>query len=237
MKSSCAWTSPRVALTALSLSFGLGACTSMSPAVPSDVAQNSTPSKVRSSALLVFSDGAFEVGEYRVSRINYGVVQANGVLLGPFSRGASAGAFTFHVGGPRADWTADCSSRSQTDGIGVNRRQLMLEQSHLHCELFSGRRRATLALQGLAENQSGSVRVGNAIYSVRQYVADNREPGKPYIPGPSGLRIDRNGENVAALEFARPGTFWINRTLTAEVQDALIGVLSAMLIEQRRNEA
>lgn len=168
-----------------------------------------------------------------MSRINYRTVQANGVLLGPFSGGASSDGFKFHLWGPRAGWKADCSRKAQSGELAVNRRLIVIEQSNMHCEFASGPRGFTLELKVVADSQNGSVQMAGVLYSIRQYFAGNGALSKPH-PRALGLRVDRDGENVAALAFARPGTFWINRALAPDVQDVLAGALTAMLIEHRR---
>ncbi len=218
------------------LGLTLTGCASMHTAVPSDVAQRSSPLPLRSIPVLLFNNGSFEAGEYSVTGINYSAVHSDTVRLGPFTQGKSSGSFKFLVASPRGGWTAQCARGTRSKVMAVIRAEVEFEKSKLHCELQNGSLSATLELIGFENSRNGSIRMGDATYSVRQYFAD-ADVGQLHLAGPSGLRIDRNGENVGALEFAQPGAFWLNRTLAAEQQDALAGMLAAMFIEYRRNGA
>lgn len=224
-----------VSLVSVVLGLTLSGCASTQPPVPSDVARLSKSLALRSTTFLSFNNGSFEAGDYNVTGINYGAVHSSTVRLGPFTQGRSSGNFRFVIAGPRGAWTAECGRGAQSKGMVISRAAVDFENSTLHCELRSGSKSATLNLVGFENSRQGSIYMGET-YSVRQYFAD-AGLGQPHIAGPLGLRIDRNGENVGALEFARPGAFWINRTLAPEQQDAVAGMLAAMFIEYRRNGA
>lgn len=232
MKKSC-HRSLSVSFMSVVLGLTLSGCASMRPPVPSDVAQLSTPLALRSTTILSFNNGSFEAGEYNVTGINYGAVHSGTVRLGPFTQGRSSGSFRFVMAGPREAWTAECGRGARSKGMIISRAEVDFEKSTLHCELRGGSKSATLDLIGFENSRHGSILMGET-YSVRQYFAD-AELGQSYIAGPLGMRIDRNGENVGALEFAQPGAFWINRRLAPEQQDAVAGMLAAMFIEYRRN--
>lgn len=226
----------KAAALALALCLAASGCASVAPSVPQDISLSGIASEVRSAGRMYqpFRDGYFEVGNYKVTGIHHSITVGNELSIGQYSQASSTGRFQFLVTGPRSAWTARCQRLAWSKSINVQRVGVGIGNSGLQCEFTSGDQRATLELNDVTENVSGSVRIGNNSYDLRQFFQDTPELGKAYVPGPLGLRIDRGGENVAALAFARPGTFWLNRSLAPEHQDALAGVLAALLIDVRR---
>ena len=234
MKNTLSWKAGNVSLVALCVALGLAGCAAISSSVPSDVMQSSSPVRLQSGTFQSFVDGSMDAGEYRVTRIRYGTARSDGLQLGPFTQERTSSSFTFLISSPRTTWRAACSRGARTQGITNNRSKLEFEKSDLRCELLGGAQRVTMELTGLDGSKIGSIQVGDETFSMRQYFADNVPVGRAYIPGPLGMRIDRKSGNAGALELAGLGTFWINRTLSTDTQDALAGVLTAMLIEHRR---
>lgn len=221
---------------ALTLCLAASGCASVAPSVPQDIALTGNALEVRSAGRMYqpFRDGYFDVGNYKVTGIHHGVNKGNELSIGQYSQASATGKFQFLLTGPRSAWTARCHRLAWSRSISVNRVGVGIGNSGLQCELANGDQRATLELNDVTQIVHGFVRIGNDSYDLRQYFHDTPELGKAYVPGPLGLRIDRSGQNVAALALARPGTFWLNRTLAPDHQDALAGVLAALLIDARR---
>lgn len=220
----------------LILCLAVTGCASVAPTVPPDIASTGIAFDVRSAGRMhqLFGDGYFEVGNYRITGIHHGVVRGNELSIGQYSQATETGRFTFVISGPRAIWTAHCDRQAQSRGIALRRMDVESRRSRLYCELNSGEQQATVELRDQSEGLYGVVRIANVSYNLRQYSDDEPNTRSTYVPDALGLRIDRGGQNVAALAFAHPGTFWLNQKLAPEQQDAFAGVMAALLISARR---
>ena len=221
---------------ALMLCLGVTGCASVAPAVPPDVAATGTAFEVRSAGRMyqLFADGYFEAGNYRITGIHHGIVKGNELSIGQYSQTSLSGRFTFVIAGPRSTWTAHCDRQAQSRVITLRRGDVESNKSRLYCELSSGDRQATVELHDQSEGLYGTVGLADVSYNVRQYSNVDPSTRPAYVPDALGLRIDRGGQNVAALALAHPGTFWLNQKLAPEQQDAFAGVLAALLINARR---
>ncbi len=221
---------------ALMLCLAATGCVSVAPSVPPDISSTSTAFDVRSAGRInqLFGDGYFEVGNYRITGIQHGVVRGNELSIGQYSQTSFSGRFQFVMAGPRDTWTARCERVEQSKTITMRRMDVESSTMRLVCELTSGERRATLEMRDESRGLYGTVQVANNSYALRQYSYGPPNTRTAYVPDALGLRIDRGGRNVAALAFAHPGTFWLNGSLAPEQQDAFAGVLAALLIHAKR---
>lgn len=220
---------------ALILLLAVSGCASLTQNVPPDIASTGTAFGVRSAGRMyqLFGDGYFEVGSYQIRGIHHDVSIGNELSIGQYSQASATGRFKFAISGPRSTWNALCDSRYQSRVIALQRVDLEASKSRLECELHSGNQQASLELHDENQGMYGTVRVGDKSYALRQYSSDSSNPRLAYAPTALGLRIDRGGQNVAALAFDHPGTFWLNGTLAPEQQDAFAAVLAALLINAR----
>lgn len=124
--------------------------------------------------------------------------------------------------------------QTDADVIRVCKVDGVSRKSSVRCELHSGEQTAGVELLDQMEGLYGTVQVAADKYAMRQYSDGNPHPDRMRVPEALGLRIDRDEQNVAALEFRQPGTMWLGKSLSPARQDALAAVLAAMLINTRR---
>ncbi len=220
---------------ALVLSLAVTGCATVTHTIPQDIASTDTPFEVRSAGRMyqLFSDGYFQVGSYGVTGIHHDISVGNELSIGQYSQASATGRFTFAIAGPRAAWSAQCNRVFQSRAIALRRVDVESSKSMLYCELGSGAQRATLELHDNAKGLYGLVQIGSDRYDMRGFSHDNSAADPGTVSDVLGLRIDRGGQNVAALALARPGTFWLNSRLAPEQQDAFAAVLAALLINAR----
>ena len=220
----------------LILCLAASGCATVAPPVPQDIASSAAAFDVRSAGRMnqLFGDGYFEVGSYRITGIHHGIVRGNELSIGQRSQTSFSGRFKFLIAGPRSTWTAHCDRQAQSTVIALHRVDVQSSKKRLYCELNSGEQHATVELRDQSEGLYGAVTIGSNSFDLRQYADGQVNTRTAYVPDAQGVRIDHRGQNVAALALAHPGTFWLNRKLAPEQQDALAGVLAAVLISARR---
>ena len=223
-------------LAALILLLAASGCASVRQAIPQDIAATGTAFEVRSAGRMyqLFGDGHFEVGSYRISGIHHDVAIGNELSIGQYSQASATGRFNFAIAGPRATWKALCDRQYLARVFAWHRGDVASSKSSLHCELSSGAQLATLELRDENRSWYGAVRTGDKSYAIRQFLSGEPIARSADTPEALGLRIDRGGQNLAALAFDHPGTFWLNGTLAPEQQDTFAAVLAALLINARQ---
>ncbi|MEN9865491.1 MAG: hypothetical protein RL748_1081 [Pseudomonadota bacterium] len=216
----------------LILPLSLAACVSVQNTLPQDIPVNSSALDVhnRSGWNGTFGNASFDVGGFRVSHIRHEITDKSSFSIGPFRENHTKGGFSFTLDGTSASWRVKCNKEFNSNVVKVFGVDGVSNKVFLRCNLqgATAQQQAHFELLDEMEPLNGTVSIDGKRYALRPYAYGNVR--HDVIPAPLGFRIDGNAGNLAALELRSPGRFWLNKDLSSPEQDALVGVMAALLI-------
>jgi hypothetical protein len=206
----------------------LAACTTTRMATPPDlIGADVLDVSNRSGAAGTFVDESFNVGPYRVSKVDRGSHITTTSSVGGFTRERGRQGFGFRFIGEQT-WQGRCDLNSR-DTVLRSKQALFVADSHaqLDCRCTNGRQSVQLKLDDNWHPLQGDMMLCDGVhYGLRQEgFADGLRSRA------LGYRVEGADDHaVAAVEVQYPGRIWRQPNLPAEQREPQACLLGALMI-------
>jgi hypothetical protein len=207
----------------------LFACASPRMVPPPEIAQGSQilDAQNRSSATGLFVDESFDLGTYKVSKVDRKMTTNSSLSVNSFASNKTKTGYSFAFGGGQGSWKGTCTYASDQKNLSILGGEASYSQGGLVCECSDGSRtsRAEIGRQG--EKLTGSLSAGGESYTLSP-VFDT----EPKMAGGmvAGYRFDAADGPRAAVEVLHPGRVWLGQKLPESEREPSICAMAGLML-------
>jgi hypothetical protein len=208
----------------------LAACAGPRMVPPSDVAQGAVLDvKNRSKASGAFVNEAFELGTYKVAKVDRSWVHGNGFGAGPYSTLRSTAGYTYELQGGAQAWKGTCAISKDEKNVKLGGGLAFGgSKASLTCECAEGSRIGHLDLtRDRSGNFEGKVTPAAQAYAFTVV----KETDKKYWGGePAGYRFDGTDGARGAVEMMHPGRIWYTEKMAEAEREPGTCLLAGLML-------
>jgi hypothetical protein len=198
----------RLASALIPLPILLAACAGPRMVPPAEVAQGTVlDAKNRSSASGGFVNEAFDLGPYKVAKVDRSWVHGSGFGAGAYSTLRSTAGYTYELQGGAQAWKGTCAISKDEKNVKLGGGMSFGgSKASLACECGGGTQSGHLDLtRDRSGNFEGKVTPATQAYTLSVV----KETDKKYWGGePAGYRFDGTDGARGAVETMHPGRIW-----------------------------
>lgn len=208
----------------------LAACAQPRMVPPDDVAKGTVLEvKNRSSAAGAFVKEDFDLGSYKVAKVNRSWVHGKGSGFAGYSANKSNATYSYELqGGPQA-WKGTCELTKDEKNFKLGKGMALGEsKAGLACECADGSRTGKLALDRNADDKfEGSMMIAGPVYKLSPV----KETDRKYFGGePAGYRIDGSDGARGAVEMLKPGRIWFTEKMSEGEREPGTCLLAGLML-------
>jgi hypothetical protein len=208
----------------------IAACAGPRMVPPADVAQGTVLDvKNRSGASGSFVKEDFDLGSYKVAKVDRSWVHGNGFGAGAYSTHRSTAGYTYELQGGAQTWKGTCAISKDEKNVSMGGGlSFGGSKASLTCECAGGAQPGSLELtRDRSGNFTGKVSPAGQGYALGVV----KETDKKYWGGePAGYRFDGTDGPRGAVETMNPGRIWYTEKMAAAEREPGTCLLAGLML-------
>lgn len=220
------------AAKSLMLAFPLAfvACAGPRMVPPADVAQGTVlESKNRKNASGLFVNEAFDLGPYKVDKVNRKATSESGWGIGNYDSKKTTTGYSYLLKGGAQEWTGRCALSKSDHSVGLGKgMSIGNTKSNLTCECKSGDKAARLEMKaGNNGEYTGTFNPAGTAYEMTRVTDFDK---KYWGADPAGYRFDGTDGAKGAVETMKPGKIWYTEKMAETEREPATCVLAGLML-------
>ena len=206
------------------------ACAGPRMVPPAEVASGTVlETKNRKNASGMFVNEAFDLGSYKVDKVNRKAISESGFGISNYSSNKTTTGYSYLLKGGSKEWKGSCAMSKDDKSVGLGSgMSIGRTKSNLTCECKSGDEAGRLELKAGNDGQyAGTFSPAGKSYDLTQVKDFDK---KYWGAEPAGYRFDGTDGARGAVETMKPGRIWFTEKLAENEREPATCVLAGLML-------
>lgn len=206
------------------------ACAGPRMVPPAEVASGTVlDAKNRKNASGLFVNEAFDLGSFKVDKVDRKSVSESGFGISNYSSNKTTTGYSYLLRGGAKEWKGACAMSKDDKSVGLgNGLAIGRTKSNLTCECKSGDQAGRLEMKaGNNGEYEGTISPAGKGYDVTRVTTFDK---KYWGAEPAGYRFDGTDGARGAVETMKPGRIWFTDKLSQEERDPATCLLAGLML-------
>jgi hypothetical protein len=206
------------------------ACAGPRMVPPAEVASGTVlDSKNRKNASGLFVNEAFDLGSYRVDKVDRKSISGSGFTISNYSTNKTTTGYSYLLKGGTQEWKGACAMSKDDKSVGLGKgMSIGRTKSSLTCECKSGDNAGRLELKAGNDGEyAGSFSPAGKSYDVTAVKDFDK---KYWGAEPAGYRFDGTDGARGAVETMKPGRIWYTEKMAENEREPATCVLAGLML-------